>query len=559
MADSRCTPKLCLSQLQLEGLLPPMERLASEHQLAAIAVALGAKKVRGWSPAESVLTRDLPHVSRDLVDAARTRIEGGKDPLGALFLRLRSPEARRPSGATYTPPAIVNAMLRWNARGESFSRVIDPGVGSGRFLIAAGRRFSKAVLVGIELDPLAALIARANVNATGLANRTEIILSDYREWVPSEESGRTLFIGNPPYVRHHLIGPKWKSWLARTSKAHSLDGSQLAGLHVHFILATLERAKPGDAAAFITAAEWLDVNYGRLVRQMFLGKLGGKSITLLEPTVRAFPDAATTAAITCFSVGSRPRSIRLRRIAAVDELVGANDRGRILRRERLEAVDRWTPLTRNQKRVPEGYIELGELCRVHRGQVTGANRVWIAGPHSTGLPGSVLFATVTKARELFKAEGVLRDSKRLRDVINLPVDLGELSKEERTLVENFLKLAKSMGANRGYVAENRRAWWAVELRDPAPILATYMARRPPGFVRNLASARHINIAHGLYPRGPISNSALNSLTAYLSKSVSTGGGRTYAGGLTKFEPREMERIPVPDLSQLLTMAVKAPT
>jgi adenine-specific DNA-methyltransferase len=40
----------------------------------------------------------------------------------------------------------------------------------------------------------------------------------------------------------------------------------------------------------------------------------------------------------------------------------------------------------------------------------------------------------------------------------------------------------------------------VRLRPPAPILATYMARRPPAFVHNLAGARHVNIDHGLYPR-----------------------------------------------------------
>jgi adenine-specific DNA-methyltransferase len=31
----------------------------------------------------------------------------------------------------------------------------------------------------------------------------------------------------------------------------------------------------------------------------------------------------------------------------------------------------------------------------------------------------------------------------------------------------------------------------------------------------------------------------------LSRTVSTNDGRTYAGGLTKFEPREMERLLVP--------------
>jgi hypothetical protein len=86
----------------------------------------------------------------------------------------------------------------------------------------------------------------------------------------------------------------------------------------------------------------------------------------------------------------------------------------------------------------------------------------------------------------------------------------------------------------------------VRLRAPAPILATYMARRPPAFVRNLAGARHVNIAHGLYPREPLPPAALDGLAAYLRRSVTRGQGRTYAGGLTKFEPGEMERLPVPD-------------
>jgi hypothetical protein len=72
-----------------------------------------------------------------------------------------------------------------------------------------------------------------------------------------------------------------------------------------------------------------------------------------------------------------------------------------------------------------------------------------------------------------------------------------------------------------------------------------MARRAPAFVRNLAAARHINIAHGLYPRDPMPSRTLDKLVHFLSSGVSLNEGRMYAGGLTKFEPREMERILVP--------------
>ena len=73
-----------------------------------------------------------------------------------------------------------------------------------------------------------------------------------------------------------------------------------------------------------------------------------------------------------------------------------------------------------------------------------------------------------------------------------------------------------------------------------------MARRPPAFTRNAAGARHINIAHGLYPRTELPEEVLTRLVMGLRRSVSVDDGRTYAGGLTKFEPREMERLLVPD-------------
>jgi len=183
--------------------------------------------------------------------------------------------------------------------------------------------------------------------------------------------------------------------------------------------------------------------------------------------------------------------------------------------------------------------------------VTGANRVWIAGLHSADLPESVLFHAVTKARELFAAKDVLADATSLRRIIDLPIDLDLFDTDERRRIDKFLKLARALGADNGFIARNRKAWWSVGLRESAPILATYMARRPPAFVRNLADARHINIAHGLYPREHLSEQALRALAHYLSHSTSTTQGRMYAGGLTKFEPKEMERLLVPSPELLL--------
>lgn len=538
----------------LFGSLPPVyvdpTDTPTEAGLAALAIALGAEDVAGWSPAEEKLARALPRVNSKLVSEVRDRILAGGDPLGDLFCSLRRPEERRKSGAVYTPPAIVDAMAAWaHQHCEATARVVDPGAGSGRYILAAGHRFRNAALVGIEVDALAALMARANLAVWGMEGRSRIVLSDYRTARLEPIDRPTLFIGNPPYIRHHLLEPSWKQWLITEANRLGLSASQLAGLHVHFFLATALKAAPGDYGAFITAAEWLDVNYGSLVRELFLGPLGGRRIVVIEPTAAPFPDAATTAAITYFDVGSKARSIRLKRVSRVEELQEPNG-NRIVRRERLEAESRWSHFTRTAREIPKGYVELGELCRVHRGQVTGANRVWIAGEHSEGLPASVLFATVTKARELFRAGRLLEDPSVLRRVIDLPVDLDVLDAADRKAVGRFLRKARAMKAHEGYVASTRKAWWSVGLREPAPILASYMARRPPAFVQNVAMARHINIAHGLYPREAMDDRAKRALVNYLSDWTHIADGRTYAGGLTKFEPREMERLLVPEPGNL---------
>jgi adenine-specific DNA-methyltransferase len=215
----------------------------------------------------------------------------------------------------------------------------------------------------------------------------------------------------------------------------------------------------------------------------------------------------------------------------------------------LRAASRWTPLVTGpaarRAGLPGGHVELGELCRVHRGQVTGANKVWVTAGNPAGLPARFLFPAVTRASELFRAHGTLATTSSLRFVIDLPADLGELPPAELAAVTQFLAHAEAAGAAGSYIACHRTPWWRVRLRAPAPILATYMARRPPAFVRNLAGARHVNIAHGLYPREPLPPPALDGLAAFLRRSVTAGQGRTYAGGLTKFEPGEMERLPVP--------------
>ncbi len=355
-------------------------------------------------------------------------------------------------------------------------------------------------------------------------------------------------------MRHHGIDASWKAWYASSFARLGIKASALAGLHLHFFLKTRMLARCGDIGAFITSAEWLDVNYGAALRRLLLEQLGGLALHVLQPGVEAFPGTATTAAITCFRVGETSERLCVR---SAMRLAGRNAlmKGTPVARARLQCAPRWSMLVRPPPRPIDGAIELGELFRVHRGQVTGDNAVWIADEHADGLPERLKLPAITKARELLQAGSRLSSAGLLRRVIDLPAELEQLCCEERRAVDAFLSWARCRGAHRGYVPQHRKAWWAGGWPAPAPILCTYMARRPPQFTLNACRARHINVAHGLYPREHLPADTLRLLLAWLNRHVDAASGRTYAGGLTKFEPREVERLRIPEPGMLANDAV----
>lgn len=537
-----------------------LSAIKSESQLCGLAVRLGAADApENLSVAEQQLISNsiTPPTSLD-ISRVISLVQSGADPLGNVFLRLRTATVRREVGATYTPRPLVETMVKWARQQGDFDRIVDAGAGSGRFTLAAAKVFPQSTLYAVDTDPLSSLCLRAALASCGLTDRSFVSTSDFCEFTPEQHraltrcgtSGidrtpRTLWIGNPPYVRHHNLSKASKNWLKSSAQKLGYNASALAGLHVYFFLATALKANAGDVGCYITSSEWLDVNYGSLVRNLLTNELGLESLDILSPKVEAFEGVASTATITCFKPGTTNETVTAQHHQKVETL-GTLGVGSPKKLDDLQQTTRWTTLLHPRKARPCGYIELGEICRVHRGAVTGANKVFVVGDDHPHIPDAYLKPSVTKAKELFRSGGVLDSSSHLRYLVKLPTDLDQIPPSDRNAIEIFLDWARSLGAHQGYVARKRKAWWSVKVRDPAPILATYMARRPPTFVRNITKAAHINIAHGLYPLEPLSPKQLDRLAQSLRECVDPTQGRTYAGGLTKFEPREMQRIAIPD-------------
>ncbi|MEX2226557.1 MAG: hypothetical protein WEB52_08930 [Dehalococcoidia bacterium] len=323
--------------------------------------------------------------------------------------------------------------------------------------------------------------------------------------------------------------------------------SRLAGLHVYFFVATALQAQPCDLGCFITSSEWLDVAYGKVVRNLLTNGLGLQAIHLIDRHTMPFEDAQTTGAIVCFEVtsdrGGVSVSLGSRKVAGPQ--IGS---GRTIALDSLIHAERWTPALLDRTPHAEGLQSLGEIARVHRGIATGANGFFVISRQEAKLFGIERWCVpvVSDGREILQSNFEIRDGEERKVLVVFPRDVDRASHPE---VDQYLRMGEEeildgLPISQRYLCTHRRSWWNLGTIRRPPIVASYMARQPPRFALNPDRLGIINVAHGLYPGEDLPQERLQLLVRSLngSRASFTGMGRTYQGGLEKFEPREMEAL-----------------
>ncbi|MGB1699127.1 MAG: class I SAM-dependent methyltransferase, partial [Nannocystaceae bacterium] len=267
--------------------------------------------------------------------AAAVSSEPAVMALGDQYAQLRCPDERRREGATYTPRPLVTDILERDISLDGISRIVDLGAGTGRFLLEAATHAPSAQLWAVEPDPVARMILWIRASELGLRDRLVVSPGSFHELRLPSIKGRTAFVGNPPYVRHHHIDPKIKAWARTAWEGLGLRADLRAGLHVHALAAIATQATQGDRGALLLPVEWMRVNYGRLARALCVGTLGLRGLTVYEPRNSLFKDAFVSSVVTGFTVGSRAPWVYVR---AVDP-GGARVATRRLLRESLSGAD----------------------------------------------------------------------------------------------------------------------------------------------------------------------------------------------------------------------------
>ena len=499
----------------------------------------------------SAAERDLVHAASHhtvptwTVDEIRADITAGHDPLGDVFCTIRTPETRRSQGQFYTPPAIVDAMVGW-ALPQNPARVIDAGSGSGRYALAVRRAGFTGELIAVDPDPLAALMTRAHLSVAGFTGDVRCV--SFLDHHPARISGVTAFVGNPPYLRHHNLGPAVKAWAKQAGARQSVPVSGLAGLHALFFLAVAEQAQAGDVCTFITSSEWMDAKYGQLVRELLAGPLGLVRLDVVDPAALTFDDATTTAAVSSLLVG-HTRGPRIRHVttpAGLHTLAG----GAIVPRARLGQRTRWSTVLEKDRAIVSGMVPLGTHVKVSRGIATGNNGFFALTPAAAQAAGLTEHARplVSKAQEVIDTLplGRLSASGLRKVLLELPDARTDIA------TQDWVTHGEADNIHEGYINRSRSVWYQITVPEPPDALATYMARQAPVFALNVDGALNLNTVHGLRRRETFPAELVPVLVDWLNAHRDTlEGGRTYAGGLRKIEPKDMETLIVPDVAELI--------
>ena len=125
------------------------------------------------------------------------------------------------------------------------------------------------------------------------------------------------------------------------------------------------------------------------------------------------------------------------------------------------------------------------------------------------------------------------------------------SQEQDLSVRNYLNQGEQQEVHKRYLTASRKPWYAIENRTPSPIWVSVFNRQGLRFVRNEANVYNLTTFHCVYNTGSIETDVLFAyLLTSIAKQIFLDNSRQYGNGLIKFEPNDLNKGMVVDLTLL---------
>ena len=483
---------------------------------------------------------------------------------------LRTADYRNKLGQHATPTELAEDILRCSEAllpPNGLVRFMDPAFGTGAFYSALERTIPShriARSVGYEIDPSLGEVASKLWPET----RLELHLKDFTLVdVPNDTRPKSnLIVCNPPYVRHHHIEREKKAYLQkRVREKTGISVSGLAGLHCYFMCLTHEWMADGGLAAWLIPSEFMDVNYGRAVKEYLLDNVTLLKIHRFDPHDVQFDDALVTSTVVWFknTLPSAAHEVEVSSGGMPSQPEWLNT----IPASSLRTSDKWSGMLSHAINITPykaGDATIADLFDVKRGLATGCNRFFVLTleqARENQIPPEFLTPILPAPRHLpvnevyADALGNLSLERKLF-LLNCGLPESQVISHFPTLAK-YLEKGRMQGVAERYLSRNRSPWYAQEQRPASPFLCTYMGRirsdssGPFRFIRNHSRATAPNLYLMLYPKPDLARliedkpdiannlwEALNSIPP----EVMTACGRVYGGGLYKIEPKELGKV-----------------
>jgi hypothetical protein len=320
-----------------------------------------------------------------------------------------------------------------------------------------------------------------------------------------------LLICNPPYVRHHHLENGYKlSLQAKTEEASGMKLSGLAGLYCHFIGLSHTWMAEDCIAGWLIPSEFMDVKYGKAVKEYLLNKVTLLHIHRFDPNDAQFTDALVSSAIVWFKKSPPPKNHSV--MFSFGGSLLKPELTRAMQIKDLFHIAKWTQLPKSASRIDKSNPTLSDFFQIKRGIATGDNNFFIIDSEQiklNNLPIEVFYPILPSPRYLPDNE-VLSDKDGLPLIssqlflLNTHLSEDEIERRFPTLL-SYLKYGKSLGIHMRYICRHRTPWYSQENRPPAPIICTYMGRadtkggKPFRFIFNKSNATVANVYLAMYP------------------------------------------------------------
>ena len=455
---------------------------------------------------------------------------------------------RRKFAQFFTPEPIAELMSRWLIGNSALKTVLEPAFGLGVFSRELLRQRPDIEITGYETD--GRILKQAENLFRNYPNVT-LRQADYifNDWDNKYDG----IICNPPYFKFHDFDNK--PALIEIEKRTSFQLNGFTNLYALFILKSLTQLKPHGRAAYIVPSEFLNSDYGKLVKSHLISNGTLRHVIVVDFEENVFDDALTTSSVLLFAIDEHDKFVRFTNVKTrkdlenVEDLVEQYPTGSLhidaVRYQDLDPMVKWRRYyqTPNEHRYKD-LVPFSSFGKVSRGIATGSNEYFIF-THSKaerfGITQSNLLPCICRATDVSSSFFTTAHFDELR-TNDRPVFLFKAEYGSDEAVEQYLEKGISEEIDRKYLTASRKPWYSLEKRPPAPIWVSVFHRKGLKFIRNEANISNLTTFHSIY-LNMFSLQRSDLFFAYLltdiSREIFEDNRREYGNGLKKFEPNDI--------------------